>query len=126
MYNSFFLKKANKYKLTYPKLSKKWRWRFILRLTFLRKVQYYVLKEYIALSELKLEKYSYPKKRKLENYKCKFFFPLFFRVINQLMWSLDPPYKQLQVLCPHGPKETNFYFYLLFSTTNTMSIIYSG
>ena len=29
------------------------------------------------------------------------------------MWSLDPPYKQLQVPCPRGPKETNFYLFLI-------------
>ena len=29
------------------------------------------------------------------------------------MWSLDPPYKQLQVPCPRGPKETNFYLFFI-------------
>ena len=30
------------------------------------------------------------------------------------MWDLDPPYKQLQVPCPRGPKETPFFFLFFF------------
>ena len=79
-----------------------------------------ILKEYIPLSEFKLEKYSYTKKkvRKLFLEVFFFFLPLFFWVINQLMWDLDPPYKQLQVPCPRGPKETPFFFLFLFFVEN--------
>ena len=77
-----------------------------------------ILKEYIPLSEFKLEKYSYPKKKKVRKLFLEvfffFFLPLFFWVINQLMWDLDPPYKQLQVPCPRGPKETPFLFFFFF------------
>ena len=40
-----------------------------------------ILMEYIPLSEFKLEKYSYPKKKKLENYFYKVFFFFFFTFI---------------------------------------------